>query len=172
MNISLPAYFCDLEQMASSSGAMSTPKLAVLVLALTLLETGTEAAATVTAIEERAELTMWTIAVFQAVRLVLTETITPAMARPILAHSIPAKAVRIRIVLTVHETDAAVSTATGTGCFSSAFCQGGSRKCGSQGYTRYSAGHAAKRGTPSNLFVSQRFGDIFKPVCHRHLLLS
>jgi hypothetical protein len=115
---------------------------------------------------------MWTIAVFQAVRLVLTETITPAMARPILAHSIPAKAVRIRIVLTVHETDAAVSTATGTGCFSSAFCQGGSRKCGSQGYTRYSAGHAAKRGTPSNLFVSQRFGDIFKPVCHRHLLLS
>jgi hypothetical protein len=91
------------------------------------------------------------------------------MARPLL-RTRPAIAVRIRIVLTVHETDAAVSTATGTCCFSSAFCQGGSRNCGSKGYTRYSTGNAAKRGTPPNLFVSQRFGDIFKPMCHRHLL--
>lgn len=80
-----------------------------------------------------------------------------------------AKAVGVRIVLTVHETDAAISTASGACCTS--LGQGYTRNCGSQGCARYGTGNAAKRGAAADLFVSQRFGDVFEPISHRHLLV-
>jgi hypothetical protein len=79
-------------------------------------------------------------------------------------------AVGVRIVLTVHETDATVATSTGTR-FSRAFCQGCSRNCGGQGCTNHGASNPAYRGTSSDLFVCHSFGDVFEPISHRHLLV-
>ena len=121
---------------------MPAAQLAVLVLARTLRDTDTGATVTVTAIEVGAERATRAIGVFHTGGELGTETIAPAMARTFLLRAIVAVAVRIRIVLTVHETNAAVSTATGA-CFSPTFCQGRFGDCGSQSRSCYGTGNAA-----------------------------
>ena len=148
---------------------MPAAQLAVLVLARTLCDTDTGAAVTVTAIEVGAERATRAIGVFHAGWELRTEGVAPAMTRPLLLRAIEAQAVRVRIVLTVHETDTTVSTATGTRFSSS--CQGGPRNCGSQGRARYGTGDAARRCTAADLLISHSFGYVFEPISHRHLLV-
>lgn len=149
---------------------MSAAQHAVLILARALRDTDTGATVTVTAIEVGAERATRAIGVFHTGGELGTVSIAPAMACTFLFRAIVAVTVCIRIVLTVHETSAAVSTATGT-CVSRALCQGCSGNCRSQGHTRYCTGNAAQRGTAADLFVSQSFSDIFEPISHRHLLV-
>lgn len=80
-----------------------------------------------------------------------------------------AKAVGVRIVLTVHETNGAISAATGA-CLTF-LGQGYTRNCGSQCCASNGTGNAAYRRTAVDLFVSQGFGDIFEPISHHHLLV-
>jgi hypothetical protein len=149
---------------------MSAAQLAVLVLARALCDTDTRAPITVAAIEVGAKCATRAIGVFHTGGELGTEPIAPAMACSLVLRAIVAVTVRIRIVLTVHETDAAVSTATGT-CFSCAFCQDCTRKCRSQGCASNGTRYATNRGSAADLFVSQSFGDIFEPISHRHLLV-
>jgi len=147
---------------------MSTAQLAVLVLACALGDTDTCAAATVTTVEVGAERTFRTIAIFRTGWKLRAEAVAPAVTRLTLGTGI-AKAVRVRIVLTVHESNTAVST-TGRACLTP-LCQGNSRNCGGQGGACYGTGNAAHRGTAGDFFVSQSFGDVFEPISHRHLLI-
>ncbi len=146
---------------------MSTTQLAVLVLACTFCNTDTGPSVAVAAIEERAERAFRTIAIFRTSWELRTEAVAPAMACTALGAAI-AETVRIRIVFTVHESNTAVSTTTGARL--TFLSQGYSRDCRSQGRTCYSASNAAYRGTPSDLFISHRFADVFEPISHHHLL--
>src|SRR5579875_3099032 len=76
--------------------------------------------------------------------------------------------VRVRVVLTVHKPTTAVSSTTRTRLTS--LSQGGSRNCRGQSRACQSACNATYRGTASDLFISHRFADVFKPISHRHLL--
>ena len=147
---------------------MSTAQLAVLVLACALCNTDTRAPITVAAIEVGAKCATCTIAIFRTGWELRTEAVASAMACFAFGAGV-AKAVGIRIVLTVHEPATAVST-TARACLTP-LGQGGPRNCGSQGCARYGTGNATNRGTAADLFVSQSFGDIFEPISHRHLLV-
>jgi hypothetical protein len=149
---------------------MSAAQLAVLVLACALCDTDTRAPITVAAIEVGAKCATRAIGVFHTGGELGTEAIAPAMACSLVLRAIVAVTVRIRIVLTVHETNAAVTSPTGA-CFPGAFGQGYSRNCRGQGCARHGTRYATNRGTAADLFVSQSFGDIFEPISHRHLLV-
>lgn len=147
---------------------MSAAQLAVLVLARALCDTDARAAVTVAAVEVGAERTFRTIAIFRTGWKLRAVAVAPAVTCLTLGTSI-AKAVRVRIVLTVHESSTAVST-TARACLTP-LCQGNSGNCGGHGYACYGTSDATNRGTAVDLFVSQSFGDIFKPISHRHLLV-
>src|SRR5437588_9985123 len=119
---------------------MSAAQLAVLVLACTLRDTDTRAAAAITAIEVRTERTFRTIAIFRTGWELRTEAVAPAMACFALGAGV-AKAVGVRIVLTVHEPNTTVST-TARACLT-LLGQGRSGDCGSQGSSCYGTGNAA-----------------------------
>lgn len=142
---------------------MSAAQLAVLVLARTFRDTDTRAAAAITAIEDRTERTFRTIATFRTGWELGTEGVAPAMACFALGAG-EAKAVGVRIVLTVHEPNAAVSTATGA-CLTF-LGQGSPWNCGSQGCACYGTGNSAYRHTAADLLVSQSFGYVFEPISH------
>jgi hypothetical protein len=88
---------------------MSAAQHAVLVLARTLRDADTRTPITVTAIEVGAERAARAIGVFHTGWELRTEAVAPAMACAALGAAV-AKAVGVRIVLTVHEPNTAVST--------------------------------------------------------------
>ena len=147
---------------------MSAAQLAVLVLACTLRDTDTRAAAAITAVEDRTERTFRTIAIFRTGWELRTEGVASAMACFASGAGV-AKAVGVRIVLTIHEPNTAVST-TARACLTP-LGQGSPRNCGSQGRAHYGTGDAAKRCTAADLLISHSFGYVFEPISHRHLLV-
>jgi hypothetical protein len=77
--------------------------------------------------------------------------------------------VRVALFLTVCETDGAVSALwamlVGLG-------ESHAGDCTCERYTSDCAANAAKSCTTTDLLIGQGFGDVFEPVCHRHLLVD
>ncbi len=80
-----------------------------------------------------------------------------------------AKAVRVRIV-TVRETNSTVAATAWTLLATMRQCYTGD--CASQSGTHYATGNTTKYCAAANFLIPNAFSQVFKPVCHFHLLSS
>jgi hypothetical protein len=144
---------------------MSAAELAILVLALTSGDADSTRGATAGATIRRDA-----FAALAATLVVRTSwdlrTVGIASANGFAANV--GETVAVGVFRTIREPNAAVTTTTGAlflGQSQTGDCTG---KC----YTSDCSANAAKSCTTTDLLIGQGFGDVFEPVCHRHLLVG
>lgn len=148
---------------------MSTAEHAVLVNALTLGDTNARWRSTAASTTIRCDAGVASAACFRtrARRARRTEGITSAHVFALCRSE--AETVRVGIAHAVRESNGAVA---GTGAVPVDLGQRQARDCTGECYASDCAANAAQSCTASDLLVSQGFGDVFEPVCHRHLLVD
>jgi len=147
--------------------AMATAELAVLVLALTSGNANARRGLTATASLYDADRTLGAFLGARTSRNLRTEGVTSA--HRFATQLCEAVAVRVGVALTVGES----SVAAGATCWAVLVRGQGYRwDAGSECYTSNGTGNAAHSRTSADLLISQGFGDVFEPVCHRHLLVD
>ncbi len=147
---------------------MTAAELAVLVLFLCAVgdANATGAATTCATIRCNADIAFAAALVAGAGRGLRAEGVATADA--FTARVGEAEAVGVGVV-TVREPDCTVATTIGALIL---LGQGQSGDRASKRYTGDCAANAAKGCTTTDFLIGQGFGDIFEPVCHRHLLVD